>query len=64
MTMTDDRRGAVDARRGMKDRALDLTDEVDVLGLFGLGSGLHSLRLLVEAVRSGDGDGDNAGLGV
>ena len=64
MITTDDRRGAADARQGIMDRALDLANEVDVFGLFGLGSGLHSLRLLIEAVRGGNGDGDDAGLGV
>ena len=64
LTTIDNRRGAADGRRGMTDRALDLADEVDVLGLFGLGGGLHSRHLLVEAVRGGNGDGDNAGLGV
>ena len=60
---TNDRRGAADARRGTTDLALDLANKVDVLGLFGLGGGLLSLGLFVEAVRGGDGDGDDAGLG-
>ena len=61
---TNDRRGAAYARRGTTDLALDLANKVDVLGLFGLGGGLLSLGLFVEAVRGGDGDGDDAGLGV
>ena len=60
---TNDRRGAADARRGTTDLALDLANKVDVLGLFGLGGGLLSLGLFVKAVRGGDGDGDDAGLG-
>ena len=32
---TDDQRGAVDARRGIVDRALDLVDVVNFVGVFG-----------------------------
>ena len=53
LTMTDERRGTADARQGSIDRALDLADAVDVLGLFGRGGGLQSRRTMSDDKANG-----------
>ena len=62
-TTTEDRRGAADERQEIVDRALDLADVVDLVGVFGQGGRLQSLCLLNRMICGGDGDRDNAGLG-
>ena len=56
-------RGAADARQGIMELALDLADGDDGFGLFAWGSGLQRRRRVVHAIRVGDGDGDDVGLG-
>ena len=59
--MTEERGGAAHARRGSIDRALDLADGDNPIGLFGRGGGLHSRRRVVQAILVGDGDQDGVG---
>ena len=61
LTMTEERGGTADARRGSIDRPLDLANGDNCIGLFGHGGGLHSRRRIVQAILVSDGDGDGVG---